>query len=231
MPAQETYLSWSFDSVCILLQTVVCNLSPLFCVCSFEPCQLVDERICDGSDHGVPPVCQVLCEPLTFYKYSLFQTCEVGDCHHFTEEAVELRGQGAWLWSHRDQLLLQHFVIPGSQWLLHMSWYLATCSHLCSAHLSWLHRSCSGVYWKEQPYIRHAVLRAEQVRRSRGQSTILQEDVVWQKKPRTKPRVSGLGCRLHPLGRMDVRAGRVVQACWVSHGHGIRTYCARTHRQ
>ena len=135
MPAQETYLSWSFDSVCILLQTVVCNLSPLFCVCSFEPCQLVDERICDGSDHGVPPVCQVLCEPLTFYKYSLFQTCEVGDCHHFTEEAVELRGQGAWLWSHRDQLLLQHFVIPGSQWLLHMSWYLATCSRLCSAHL------------------------------------------------------------------------------------------------
>lgn len=89
--APETCLSWSIDSVCIFLQTVVCHPSPLFCMCSFEPCQLVDERNCDGSDCGVPPVCQVLCEPLTFCKCSLFQMCEVGDCHRFREEAVKLR--------------------------------------------------------------------------------------------------------------------------------------------
>lgn len=222
--APETYLSWSFDSVCVLLQTVVCNPSLLFCVCSFEPCQLVDERICDGSDHGVPPVCQVLCEPLTFYKYSLFQTCEVGDCHHFTEEAVKLRGVRELGRGHTGTSFC-----CSTSWILGLSGY-STCpdtwprAAICAQPiLSWLHMSCSGVHWKEQPYIRHAVLKAERVRRSRGQSTILQEDVVWQNKPCTKPRVSGLGCRLHPLGRMDVRAGRMVQTRWVSHEHGIRT--------
>ena len=217
--APETCLSWSIDSVCIFLQTVVCHPSPLFCMCSFEPCQLVDERNCDGSDCGVPPVCQVLCEPLTFCKCSLFQICEVGDCHRFREEAVKLREGSGNLAA----------VIQGPR-APHVSVVHSRCPDTGSRAalsaqpvLSWLHMFCSGVQWKEQPYIRHAVLKAEQGRRSRGQSTVLQEEgLAWQNKPRTKPRVSGLGRWRHPLGGMDVRAGRM-KARWVSRGRRIRT--------
>lgn len=150
--APETYLSWSIDSVCIFLQTVVCNPSRLFCMCSFEPCQLVDERNRDGSDRGVPPVCQVLCEPLTFCKCSLFQMCEVGDCHRFREEAVKLREGSGNLAAviqgpHAPHVSVVHSRCPDTGSRAALS---------AQPVLSWLHMFCSGVQWKEQPYIRHA---------------------------------------------------------------------------
>ena len=181
-------------------------------VCSREPCQLVDERLCDGSDHGVPPVCQVLCEPLTFCKCSLFQTCEAGDCHHFREEAGKLsEGSGNVAEATQGPASVAAPRAPRTSVVYSRcpDTWPCVCSTLCSARIV---LAAYVLFWgsvEGAAVCKACFSQGRVVRGSRGQSAASQEGVAWQNRPRTKPHVSGLGRWLHPLGRMDVRAGRM----------------------
>lgn len=79
------------------------------------------------------------------YKYSLFQTCELGDCHHFTEEPVEPRGVRELGCGPTGTSFC-----CSTSWSLGLSGY-STCpdtwprAAICAQPiLSWLHVSCSG---------------------------------------------------------------------------------------
>lgn len=133
------------------------------------------------------------------HTYSLFQMCEVGDYHHFTEVAGKTkRNQVTWLWSHGVVALCCSTIRPPNfiRWLQKSS-FLGHVQLLWAQPIfsSWLHVSCSGVDWKE------LLPRPRGIDCCRGQSQILQEDMLWQNKPRTQPQVRGTGTFTSPTGK------------------------------
>lgn len=160
----------------------------------------------------VVPPCARCCEPLTFCRCSLFQTCEAGDRHRLEEGAGKLsEGQGVAVATQGPASVAAPRAARASVVYSRCpDTWPCVCSALCSARIV---LAAYVLFWgsvEGAAVCKACVLKLQSGQRLQGPGAASQGGRGVAEQAAYQTHVSGLGRWLHPLGRMDVRAGRTV---------------------